>query len=25
LNGLVKHPLARRNWNSKSPTSRTCK
>jgi hypothetical protein len=24
LNGLVRHPLGRRNWNSKSPASRPC-
>jgi len=24
LNGLVRHPLGRRHWNSKGPTSRQC-
>jgi len=24
LNGLVRHPLGRWNWNSKGPASRPC-
>jgi len=24
LNGLVSHPLGRRNWNFKGPVSRPC-
>jgi hypothetical protein len=24
LNGLIRHPLGRRNWNSKGPASRPC-
>jgi len=24
LNWLVRHPLDRRNWNSKGPASRSC-
>jgi hypothetical protein len=24
LNGLVRHPLGLRNWNSKGPSSRPC-